>query len=331
MSKAIPEPRIFYYCYDHQSPTGGQKHTYRHVDILHGAGLDAHIFHPHSRTRLNWFDNRTPVVGPSEFYSIFAPERDIVVFPEDIGDGMLGFPGKKVIFNKNIFRGFSAFGMSPPVMYPYHDDQVIAVFTVSKHNADILGFTYPNLLVEQVPIEIDPGMFFHKPLVDKRPLIMMVPKALDTLASLYHCIISRGRQGLNRASSFEWILANNMTEREISERFRDALLVIFLSEAEGKGRIPLEAMASGCFVLSCDLPPMTEFVPPQARFMPNDIVGMARYVEALLELYPTFPASMTEAVEVGRMVAAEFSLEEQRKKVLDAWGRILERAASTRI
>ncbi len=111
-------PTIYYYCYDHNLPSGGQKHTYRHVDILNKNGFDAKVLHTAKNFRLTWFDNTTPVVSYQECVAKMNERRDFLVLPEDLGPRILDFPGRKVIFNKNIFHGFSAFGYEMRATYP---------------------------------------------------------------------------------------------------------------------------------------------------------------------------------------------------------------------
>ena len=59
--------RVFYHCYDDPKPTGGQKHTYQHVDVLNRCGFDAYIVHHTPGFRLTWFDNDTRVIDYAQF------------------------------------------------------------------------------------------------------------------------------------------------------------------------------------------------------------------------------------------------------------------------
>src|SRR3954471_22628081 len=91
--------RIYYFCYDHNRPTGGQKHTYEHVDILQAAGMEAFAVHREPGLRLTWFENDTPVKPLPEVIADFQSVRDYWVLPEDLGPRITAFPGRKVIFN----------------------------------------------------------------------------------------------------------------------------------------------------------------------------------------------------------------------------------------
>ena len=95
--------RIFYYCYSHNEPLGGQKHTYRHVDILNAHGFEAYALHQKAGFRLTWFENRTRVIDEHGFHQIYDPERDYLALPEVLGARILDFPGRKVIFDKGLY------------------------------------------------------------------------------------------------------------------------------------------------------------------------------------------------------------------------------------
>ena len=74
--------KIFYYCHSHQTPRGGQKHTYRHVDILARCGVDAYVVHAAAEGyRLHWFANQTPVLSWQEFMTRVDSSEDFFVIP----------------------------------------------------------------------------------------------------------------------------------------------------------------------------------------------------------------------------------------------------------
>jgi len=57
--------RVFYFCYDHQRSTGGQKQMYRHVDILNSNGYQAFAVHTRKGFHLEWFKEK---VKSGEYY-----------------------------------------------------------------------------------------------------------------------------------------------------------------------------------------------------------------------------------------------------------------------
>jgi len=316
---------IYYFCYSHNRPTGGQKETYKHVDILNASGYQAFAVHTAKGFRLTWFENRTKTVHFDEFRRIFNQEQDYIVLPEDLGSKILNFPGKKVIFNKGIYNGFVSFGDKKPPVYPYHHPEVICVLTVSDHNSEHLRFAYPNLDVIRVYPGIDSDLFAYKPLREKRQCITYVPKSLPALLSLYHTLQSRAEAGINKLKEYDWILLHDRSEQDVATILRDSLIFIFLSVEEGLPQTVLEAMSCGCLVAGYGSGPLRECLPPGFQFEHGDLIGIAKYIEAITDSFPHRVKDWEALAVAGYKKALYYSPERQRASVLEAWDRILRR------
>lgn len=319
---------IFYYCYSHERPTGGQKHTYQHVDILNRHGYKAFAFHTKKDFRLNWFENETKVIDFEGLKKIYDPARDYLVLPEDLGTKLLEFPGRKVVFNKNLYNGFQVFGWEMPPAYPYQDPTVVCAFAVSEHNREYLQFAYPHLKVLRVDPGVDGGVFAHTPLREKRRIISCVQKAPGLLLTLYHALQSRAAAGLNNLKEFEWVFLDGRTEQEVAAVLRDSLLFVFTSIEEGLGRMPVEAMSSGCLVAGFASGPMKEYLPAEFMFEVGDMTGMARFVESVAASFPGSVERWQSVSEEGSKKALAYSLERQERSVIDAWELVLSDARS---
>ena len=318
-------PRIFYYCHRHQTPRGGQKHTYRHVDILTENGIEASVFHPGNESfRLTWFVNTTHVISESEFYKQVDPQKDFVVLPEDLGPELLNWPGKKIIFNKNVFDGFTCFGRKGMCSHVYTSREVVAAFVVSEHNRRILEYTFPLLDVYHVPLGISPEIFPHTGLTAKKPLIACCAKEPQTTLSVHQVLAARNRQGLNELSRFEWIYLEHYSERQVARILSEALLFLFFNYAEGLGRLPLEALASGCLVAGLAHGPLMEILPRESCFSAGDVVGIVQFVEKVMVSFPHALDQWTDLERQGYRNAAERSPTTQSQEVLRVWRSLLE-------
>ncbi len=318
--------RIYYYCFDHNRPTGGIKQIYRHVDILRRHGYEAFVLHDTPGARATWFENTTPVVDREAFARQHDPAADFVVVPEDLGAGAFDFPGRKVVFNQNVWYGFAAFGWSLPPRYPYLDPEVVAALAVSEHNLEYLRFAYPRLHVLRVRYGVDSTRFVPRPLAEKKRAIACANKAPQELYALLHLLQSRARQGLNRLRDYDWVLLQGKSEAGVAALLNDCQLLVFLSTAEGLPLTPLEAMLSGCLVAAYGAGPQQEYLPTQFRFGPHDLLGMARWIEALADLSAPQLAEWQAVADAGRTAALSYSLEREEESVLAAWSRIGELA-----
>jgi glycosyltransferase involved in cell wall biosynthesis len=316
--------RIFYCAYPHNFPTGGQKQMYRHVDILNSSGFDAYIFHNQDDFRLSWFHNDTRVVGPSTVGALYRP-GDVLVLPEDLGPTLRKFRGPKVIFNQNIYHGYSTLGEAPLEQYPYRDTGLLGVITVSAHNRDSLAYAFPETRVLRVVNGIDLDRFRPVALANKCPVIATTMKGSSTpeVQALFHMLSARAQQGGTSLKDFEWTFIKNNTETEVATLLQRAVLFIFLSRMEGFALLPLEAMASGCIVATLDVEPLREFVPEDCRFHPGDLVRLARWVEAIVDTRVSDYAGFEELVFQCRAVASQYNLERERESVLSIWRELL--------
>jgi glycosyltransferase involved in cell wall biosynthesis len=316
----MSRPRIFYYCYDSNHAAGGEKHSYQHVDILARHGFDAYALHRTPGFRLTWFENTTPVAYWSDV------ERDlanaILVLPENLGFDASTLPGRKVIFNKNVYYGFDALGISERGHRVYLSDDVIAVISVSRHNQEYLQFAYPGKPVLVVQPGIRQDVFAYRPLHSKQLVIAYAAKASMEGRSLFQMLQGRAIAGHNRLSGVKWIPVFGLSECQVATLLRDALLLVFLSVHEGLARLPLEAMASGCLVCAYDCGPVS-YLPQECRFAYGDLLSVARHIERIVDAFPDDIGQFDELAARSRRAAAHFSVSAQEACVLETWNSIL--------
>jgi glycosyltransferase involved in cell wall biosynthesis len=315
--------RIYYFCFDHDRPTGGVKQIYRHVDILRRHGHEAFVLHDTPGARATWFANQTPIIDRATFVRQHDATFDLVVLPEDLGDRILEFPGHKVIFNQNVFAGFTALHWSTPT-YPYLDPDVVATLTVSDHNREYLSFAYPQTKVLRVHCGVDASRFTFRPLAEKKRRVVCADKSPEDVCTLLHILQSRARQGLNRLQDYGWALLRGRSEADVATLFGESLLFIFLSTTEGLALTPLEAMLSGCLVVAHGVGPPTEYLPAGLRLQPHDLLGMALWIEDLADRFPDRLGDLQAVADAGRAAALQYTLEREEESVLSAWARIRE-------
>lgn len=325
----MTEPRIFYYCFDHQHATGGQRTMYRHVDILNDRGYEAYVFHRKSGFSIQWFQHQTRVINEDEFRRLHDPARDILVVPEDLGHEINRMPGPKVIFNQNCYHGFSAFDFQKPAPYPYLRTDVRGVMTVSEHNRQYLAFAFPRLRIQRIYFSVDPHIFVRAEFDKKKRQIACVPmKDTMDLLQLYHLVHSRMDQGLNRLNEYEWVFIRNKPERQVARILRDSLIFVFLSTIEGLPRMVLEAMRCGCIVLGYDHGPLTEVLSPDNSCTPErlSVVSMAGTLEAVAARLADDPEGLRSISNAAYHTACEYSIEREEESVLEFWEDVIQAA-----
>jgi len=298
---------------------------YRHVDILNKHGYRTFALHVQKGFRLKWFANDTEVICLEDFRRIYLPDRDIIVLPEDLGEGILNFPGKKVIFNQGVYLGFYCMGLTKVQAYPYLHPDVKGAIVVSDHNRKYLSFVYPDLKIYRVYNAIEPEKFRYRSVSDKKKLIACLPaKNLVDLSQVYHILRSRAHQGINQLKDYEWIFIENMSEQNVARAFGSSLIFIFLSTEEGVGRMPLEAMLSGSLVVAYNGGPLPEYLDDKNSFLSErgDVLGIVRDVEKIVQSFNEEKKLLEQVGKAAFETASRYSAKREKESVLKAWEEI---------
>jgi glycosyltransferase involved in cell wall biosynthesis len=318
-------PKIFYWMGDITHASGGEKHSYQHVDLLNEAGFDAYAAHPKG-ARYTWFANDTRVVCGDAIWKILDPHEDYLVIPEPLAPLVHTLPGRKVIFNKNLYLGCSIFPPhAAPRPYPYTDRRVVAIFAVSEHNCRHLQFAFPAATIVRMYAGIDPELYRFHGLAEKTRRIAITDKARDSLGVLLTLLRARAQGGLNRLAEYQITFLKDMPGDRVASTLRESLMLISLSTREGLPRTVLEAMSCGCIVAAYGTGPLREILPPEYAFEPDDLIGVAKHVEAVTGGFPDNARQWSAPVAQALQTARAFSRDRQRQCLVDAWQRIFAR------
>jgi hypothetical protein len=326
MTPSTSRGRVFYITTDNPHPCGGEKHTYEHVDILNDAGYEAYAVHQQVGARYKWFENRTRTMGLADLRGCLDAVRDCLVLPAAMaGQYVADLPGRKVIFNKGLQAAFRPLGTVRELDYAYTHPSVVAVFSVSDHNVRQLRFAFPRAHVYRVVSSIDPEVFTHVPLRQKKKQLAVATKAPDNVLTLFHILNARAKQGLNALGDCNWVVLEGYSEQQMAAILKETLAVVFLNTGEGLARVPREALACGCLLVGIGAGSMKECLPAYSQCDPEDFIGAAQRIEAILQDYPDRLERWTAAAEDGSRHMLAFSRERQRETVIAAWEDIMRR------
>ncbi|WP_188555702.1 hypothetical protein [Edaphobacter dinghuensis] len=233
------------------------------------------------------------------------------------------FPGRKVIFNKNVYYGFQAFQSDEQLFKTYSDPSVAAVFAVSEHNRSHLAFTFPESQIFRVVYSIDCEVFSYNPMPNKKPIIACVAKDLPQLDMLRKIISARNCAGLNDFGMYEWLLLKGYDEGRMASTLRDAVLVISLSTKEGLSRTIREAMACGCLVLVPAAGAAMEDLPQHAHVEVENLMDMVTKIEDIMRMFLHQPDQLAALSLENCRYATSFTYQRSREHILRAWQEIL--------
>ncbi len=281
-----PAATVYYLCPDHDTPSGGVRVIYRHVDTLNAMGIPAAVMHHRPGFRCTWFENTTRVVAaPNTVLS----GSDVLVVPEWYGPDLSTVPAgpRVVIFNQ---RAYGTFDHVPAGQPLYRG--AAALLAVSDDNAGYLRYAFPDIPTHVVRNVVDRSLF--RPGDGPGRQIAYMPRRRgDELTEVLHLLAIRGVLR-------DWNLApiDGRSEQETADLLRSSAVFLSFSEREGFGMPPAEAMAAGCYVVGfTGLAGRDFFDPAYCRPVPEgDVLAFARAVE---EICATEPEVLAKAGQLA--------------------------------
>ncbi len=270
---------------------GGIKVAYQFVDALNQLGVPARIAAPEGLAE-TWFDARASVISRESVLNEPAQGTWVFSFPPDYRE--LRDRANRLVYHCQ--------GTTHELVDTILADPGVWILTCwdeARERAASFG---------RNPCDVGigvPEVFFHSG-ASKVPLSVayMPRRGSDVLEHVRHAI------SLVPGASLKPI--DGMHEREVAETLQHSSIFIATSEGEAFGLPALEALASGCLVLSVPVVGGTEYLKAaRCAVVPPDQLG-----EALISLLrrDREPSSRLDRV-LGRAVASRYTVAGMRAKL----------------
>lgn len=323
-SETQDHPPTVYFCTpDYDVPTGGIRVVYRHADLLNEAGIPAAVLHARPNFRCTWFENQTRVAASRE--TVIGPE-DLVVVGELAVHLLTELPPgyRFAVFNQNPHLTWR--GIPDSVVRSYADSpDLAAILTVSDHSRELLQHALPGAKVLRLHNSIDPKVFHRSE--DPRPrTIAYMPRRGHSEARQVLGIM-RGRGALE---GWEVTELAHLTEREVADRLRSAMIFLSFAYQEGFGLPAAEAMACGCYVVGFHGFSGREFFRREfsSPVEPGDVLGYARALEQVIaNQVATGEWCTRRGAAAARFAHSEYAPERERYDVVTTYASLLRRLA----
>jgi Glycosyl transferases group 1 len=354
-----PVRQLFYLCPDNDTPSGGIRVIYQHVDILRRHGYRAFVVHERQGFRCSWFRNETPVLGWSSRVhgadaSVLAKARrhvrrglrspspdtvflhfqeppsfsvgsnDVVVVPEMFGPRLAEIaPGApKIIFNQNVYFMFKGYPKDPRIVsFPYRHADVAAAFVVSEDSQVLLEYTFPGINVHRVRWSIDSKIFYPGEQKARRIAYMTRRGGADAM----HVLTTLAARG--SLDGYDIAPLTGLDEDRVATSLRASLIFLSLGYHEGLPRPPAEAMACGAIVVGYDGFGGHEYMLPEFAFpVPTgDLKAFADTLERVLTMNDETPEQLRErAANAAAFIGSHYSPRREEDELLEAWGAVLD-------
>lgn len=275
-------PAVYYLAPAENSPSGGVKVIYRHVEILNEMGIPAAVFHPAEGFSCSWFDHRAPVVWPN---TIRFCSDDLLVVPECYGVGMPSLPTeiRKVVFNQGPHHTFDRIDLERTAPgAPYRGvENIEGILTVSEDGGELLRHAFPEIPVSVARNVIDPVLFRLRDQPALRRIAYVPTRRREELDQILHVLRSNGALD---ADGWELVPLSGHSESEMGDILRSSSIFMSLSDRDGFGLPPAEAMAAGCYVVGYPGGGGIEFFEDSYCRPVTDSTGMVREVLAAVRM-----------------------------------------------
>ena len=268
------KPVVYYLSPSEQRPSGGVKVIYQHVDVLNSMGVSAAVLHQPDGFRCTWFENQTKVVSARE---IRFHADDILVVPECYGAGLHYLPAqiRTVIFNQGPHHTFDRIDVAGSgATSPYAKlENLIGFLTVSDDGAELLRYAFPSTPVAVARNVIDPAVFRPRTGPAAHRIGYIPSRRPEEVHQLRHIVRAQERSGL---AGWDLVEISGRTEAQVADIMRSCGVFLSLSDRDGFGLPPAEAMASGCYVVGYPGGGGREFFDPEYCSPVEDFTGLVR-------------------------------------------------------
>jgi hypothetical protein len=236
------DPTVYFLAPDFDSPAGGNRVIYRHVDILNDAGIKACVLHQKRGFRYSWFDNDTRVASVRD---TAARRGDLLVIPEVDTDllSRLASGIRFVVFNQNSFLTWQPASAETVNAYMGSPD-LAGVLTVSQYNEEMLRLAFPGRAIRRVHLGIDPKVFRCGSEDRPRRIAYMPRRGRDHAQQVLDVLHGRGSLG-----AWEVVALDGLSHAEVADRLRTVRIFLAFTSQEGFGLPAAEAMACGSYVI----------------------------------------------------------------------------------
>ena len=319
VSSRSSTPTVYFLTPDYDTPAGGVRVMYRHVDLLNEAGIEAAVLHQRKGFRCTWFDNTTRVtdirssaVGPDDILVVCELDVDIVT--------RLQQRVRHIVLNQSGYETWTRRGDDVARHYADAAD-LMGVIVVSEYSARMLTYAYPGLTIRRIRNGIDHTRFYPASEPRARRISYHPRRGHRELEHVVHMLRARGV-----LRDWELFSLDGLNQADFGAGLRSSRIYLSLSYWEGFGLTSCEAMASGSYVIGFHGFGGREFMRPEfsCPVETGDVIAVAEAVERVIA-EDSHDEQWCE--ERGRLASAfvldRYSEERERDSIVSAYRDLL--------
>lgn len=313
---------------DNAGPSGGTRLMYEMVDELNAQGMPARIWHGRPGFRLEWFENRTPVVNGME---LDLQVGDVMVASEIwTADGAAEqlADARVVVLNMNHFETFRHATYEDRWKGDYPGwPNAVGVIVVGKASKAFVEMALRRPMpVHHVPLHVRSELFRPAP---KENVIATMPRKrqedMQTVIQLLHRSPIAGR--------WRFDIIDRVPFEEWARRVTRARIFLSASNREGCAFPPAEAMAAGCYVVGFTGDGCRDYMLPEFS-SPIDDQNLAAFAAETVRIAQAMEAGSPDIqakIDAGRdHVLRNYGVENWTTGIRTAFADLLQAAAQTK-
>lgn len=316
--------KIVYLCPATNTPSGGIRRLFRHVEILCDATYNAFIGLPEGASEIDWFDHDVPILHFSKMKGVDS--GDVLVVPDAYLDVI------RPTVNMDIRRVAICLGYISPFhrSMPGEDWGAFKIDAVMANSEGVANFLKESgFWPEETPIHIlensiDTSKYYCDPDQKKAFQVAYINKAGDRLfPMLERAMLLAGEPYIY----LKFVELSGMSQDEYAATLRKSVLFGCNMYNEGFSKPILEAMACGCACFGSHGVGGEDFVVPvewgncDPNFYEVGYGNIRQFCTALrLLAFRSFEKKpYFDIVKMGIKTAARYTEEGEKKSILDFW------------
>jgi hypothetical protein len=309
--------RIDYLSWPATEIAGGIKISFRHVEALRQAGLDAVIATPGAEPP-GWFQSAAPIIDVAQ-----ASRDDILVFPENhyaLLDAFAAWPNRKLVFCQNQFmvvRGLGGLGGRRD----YAEFGVSGILCAGRSVADFCRLRFPSMPIAIVPVGIDQTLF--RPQRDKKLQIAFAAHKRPLEAAFIWDLFCAQNPEF---ASLPWVEMRGLSEEQVAAVLGQSAVCLALCRFESFSMTIIETLASGCVTAGFTGFGARQFTTARNGFWAeeDDCTQCAELLAQAVRLVAAAGPRYADLLEAARDCASYYTRERMDQAVVDFWKKYLQ-------
>lgn len=241
--------KVFYYCPNMNTPSGGMGVLFKQAKILADNGYDVTLLYEgdgmFNPTWMEFSIAHIPKVRINGLGSLRIDSNDLLVIPEGFGnliDSTKNMKCKRTVLAQSWIYIYT----SMPQPKSWKESGIERVISVSQGISEYIQKYMPGIEIDQYKQSISP---IFKSNLDKAFRVCFSSSRSNTQQMNTHALINIVKSTDKRLRNIQFVELKGMSKQQFANELADCAFCLYTDEIAGFGTLPLEAMACNTHVI----------------------------------------------------------------------------------